>query len=76
MDESKARMQFIYMFGRSGGVTVAAIKKEGEYIGKRFIFNDDSFADVYFQAPQKLFFGKHIEGGNQVKAIEGLQKED
>lgn len=38
--------------------TISALTKQGERIGTRYIFADNSFCDFYFEAPNKIFTGK------------------
>lgn len=51
----KAKMERA-MF-KYGGEFIAPIVREGLRIGNRFQFQDDSFMDMYFSTPDKVFFG-------------------
>ena len=49
-----------------GGEVIAPIVREEKRIGKRFQFKDDSYMDIYFAAPDKVFFGTRF---NTLKGV-------
>lgn len=60
-DGKMGNAKLMRAFNMFGGLTISIIEKDGAEIGKRFLFKDNSFADIYTGAENsgKMFFGRN-----------------
>jgi hypothetical protein len=52
-------------FNANGGLAIGPVVKNGEQVGARYLFNDSSFVDFYFEEPGKAYPG--INGGKDIR---------